>query len=122
MEALRTRRVFSEEFQQDAVRLVVSENYTFAAAAGTCVGFRTSAGPVIIAPAVNMQSDSSVAKPSVRKRSLLRRTEQCSVLLLRWKTGETAGVGVIESLPSSQFHYGRLCRRDCPHCPESLLY
>jgi Transposase len=33
VEASRTRRVFSEEFKQDAVRLVVSENYTFAAAA-----------------------------------------------------------------------------------------
>ncbi|MBC7855698.1 MAG: hypothetical protein IAF94_19890 [Pirellulaceae bacterium] len=31
VEASRTRRVFSEEFNQDAVRLVVSENYTFAA-------------------------------------------------------------------------------------------
>lgn len=29
----RKRRVFSEEFKQDAVRLVVSEGYTFAAAA-----------------------------------------------------------------------------------------
>ena len=33
VEASRTRRVFSEEFKQDAVRLVVSESYTFAAAA-----------------------------------------------------------------------------------------
>lgn len=33
IEASRTRRVFSEEFKQDAVRLVVGENYTFAAAA-----------------------------------------------------------------------------------------
>ena len=33
VEASRTRRVFSEEFKQDAVRLVVSENYTMAAAA-----------------------------------------------------------------------------------------
>ena len=32
-EASRKRRVFSEEFKQDAVRLVVGENYTFAAAA-----------------------------------------------------------------------------------------
>ena len=32
-EVLRKRRVFSEEFKQDAVRLVVSESYTFAAAA-----------------------------------------------------------------------------------------
>ena len=32
-EASRKRRVFSDEFKQDAVRLVVSENYTFAAAA-----------------------------------------------------------------------------------------
>ena len=33
VETSRKRRVFSEEFKQDAVRLVVSENYTFAAAA-----------------------------------------------------------------------------------------
>ena len=33
IEASRKRRVFSEEFKQDAVRLVVGENYTFAAAA-----------------------------------------------------------------------------------------
>ena len=33
VEASRKRRVFSEEFKQDAVRLVVSENYTFAVAA-----------------------------------------------------------------------------------------
>ena len=33
VEASRKRRVFSEEFKQDAVRLVVSENYSFAAAA-----------------------------------------------------------------------------------------
>ena len=33
VEASRKRRVFSEEFKQDAVRLVVSENYTMAAAA-----------------------------------------------------------------------------------------
>ncbi|MBC7854507.1 MAG: transposase [Pirellulaceae bacterium] len=33
VEASRTGRVFSEAFKQDAVRLVVSENYTFAAAA-----------------------------------------------------------------------------------------
>lgn len=33
VEASRKRRVFSEEFKQDAVRLVVSENYTFSAAA-----------------------------------------------------------------------------------------
>ena len=33
VEASRKRRVFSDEFKQDAVRLVVSENYTFAAAA-----------------------------------------------------------------------------------------
>lgn len=33
VEASRKRRVFSEEFKQDAVRLVVSEHYTFAAAA-----------------------------------------------------------------------------------------
>ena len=33
VEASRKRRVFSEEFKQDAVRLVVSENYTIAAAA-----------------------------------------------------------------------------------------
>ena len=32
-EASRTGRVFSEEFKQDAVQLVVSENYSFAAAA-----------------------------------------------------------------------------------------
>jgi len=32
IEASRKRRVFSEEFKQDAVRLVVSENYTFASA------------------------------------------------------------------------------------------
>ena len=32
-EASRKRRVFSEEFKQDAVRLVVSEDYSFAAAA-----------------------------------------------------------------------------------------
>src|SRR5215207_7855840 len=32
-EASRKRRVFSEEFKQDAVRLVVSEKYSFAAAA-----------------------------------------------------------------------------------------
>ena len=32
-EASRKRRVFSAEFKQDAVRLVVSESYTFAAAA-----------------------------------------------------------------------------------------
>ena len=32
-EVSRKRRVFSEEFKQDAVRLVVSESYTFAAAA-----------------------------------------------------------------------------------------
>lgn len=31
-EVSRKRRVFSEEFKQDAVRLVVSESYTFAAA------------------------------------------------------------------------------------------
>ena len=35
VEVSRKRRVFSEEFKQDAVRLVVSENYTFAAAART---------------------------------------------------------------------------------------
>jgi transposase len=33
VEVSRKRRVFSEEFKQDAVRLVVSENYTIAAAA-----------------------------------------------------------------------------------------
>ena len=33
VEASRKRRVFSEEFKQDAVRLVVSESYTIAAAA-----------------------------------------------------------------------------------------
>ena len=33
VETSRKRRVFSEEFKQDAVRLVVSENYTMAAAA-----------------------------------------------------------------------------------------
>ena len=33
VETSRKRRVFSEEFKQDAVRLVVSENYTIAAAA-----------------------------------------------------------------------------------------
>ena len=33
VETSRKRRVFSEEFKQDAVRLGVSENYTFAAAA-----------------------------------------------------------------------------------------
>jgi transposase len=33
VEASRKRRVFSEEFKQDAVRLLVSENYTLAAAA-----------------------------------------------------------------------------------------
>ena len=33
VETSRKRRVFSEEFKQDAVRLVVSESYTFAAAA-----------------------------------------------------------------------------------------
>jgi transposase len=33
VETSRKRRVFSEEFKQDAVRLVVSENYTFTAAA-----------------------------------------------------------------------------------------
>jgi transposase len=33
VETSRKRRVFSEEFKQDAVRFVVSENYTFAAAA-----------------------------------------------------------------------------------------
>ena len=32
-EASRKRRVFSEEFKQDAVRLVVNEGYSFAAAA-----------------------------------------------------------------------------------------
>src|SRR5262245_8959334 len=32
-EVPRKRRVFTEEFKQDAVRLVVSEGYTFAAAA-----------------------------------------------------------------------------------------
>ena len=32
-EASRKRRVFSEEFKQDAVRLVVSEKYSFVAAA-----------------------------------------------------------------------------------------
>ena len=32
-EASRKRRVFSEEFKQDAVRLVLSEKYSFAAAA-----------------------------------------------------------------------------------------
>ena len=32
-ESSRKRRVFSEEFKQDAVRLVVHEGYTFAAAA-----------------------------------------------------------------------------------------
>src|SRR5258705_3577955 len=32
-EAPRKRRVFSEEFKQDAVRLVVNEDYSFAAAA-----------------------------------------------------------------------------------------
>lgn len=32
-EAPRKRRVFSEEFKQDAVRLVVNEEYSFAAAA-----------------------------------------------------------------------------------------
>jgi transposase len=32
-EASRKRRVFSEEFKQDAVRLVVNEDYSFAAAA-----------------------------------------------------------------------------------------
>lgn len=32
-ESSRKRRVFSEEFKQDAVRLVVHESYTFAAAA-----------------------------------------------------------------------------------------
>ena len=32
-EAPRKRRVFSEEFKQDSVRLVVNENYSFAAAA-----------------------------------------------------------------------------------------
>src|SRR6266571_8210736 len=32
-ESSRKRRVFSEEFKQDAVRLVVRESYTFAAAA-----------------------------------------------------------------------------------------
>jgi transposase len=32
-EASRKRRVFTEEFKQDAVRLVVHESYTFAAAA-----------------------------------------------------------------------------------------
>lgn len=32
VEASRKRRVFSEEFKLDAVRLVVSENYTFASA------------------------------------------------------------------------------------------
>ena len=32
-EVSRKRRVFSDEFKQDAVRLVVSEKYTFAAAA-----------------------------------------------------------------------------------------
>ena len=32
-EALRKRRVFTEEFKQDAVRLVMHERYTFAAAA-----------------------------------------------------------------------------------------
>lgn len=33
VEPSRKRRVFSEEFRQDAVRLVVRENYSFAAAA-----------------------------------------------------------------------------------------
>ena len=33
VEASQKRRVFSEEFKQDAVRLVVSEKYSFAAAA-----------------------------------------------------------------------------------------
>jgi hypothetical protein len=33
VEVSRKRRVFSEEFRQDAVRLVVSENYTIAAEA-----------------------------------------------------------------------------------------
>ena len=33
VEVSRKRRVFSEEFKQDAVRLVVSENYTIEAAA-----------------------------------------------------------------------------------------
>ena len=33
VETSRKRRVFSDEFKQDAVRLVVQENYTFAAAA-----------------------------------------------------------------------------------------
>jgi transposase len=33
IESSRKRRVFSEEFKQDAVRLVVSEKYSFAAAA-----------------------------------------------------------------------------------------
>ena len=33
VEVSRKRRVFSEEFKQDAVRLVVGENYTIAAAA-----------------------------------------------------------------------------------------
>ena len=33
VEASRKRRVFSEEFKQDAVRLVVNEDYSFAAAA-----------------------------------------------------------------------------------------
>ena len=33
VEASRKRRVFSEEFKQDAVRLVVSEKYSFVAAA-----------------------------------------------------------------------------------------
>ena len=32
-ESPRKRRQFTEEFKQDAVRLVVSEGYTFAAAA-----------------------------------------------------------------------------------------
>jgi transposase len=32
-ESSRKRRVFSEEFKQDAVRLVVNEDYSFAAAA-----------------------------------------------------------------------------------------
>ena len=32
-EASRKRRIFSEEFKQDAVRLVVNEDYSFAAAA-----------------------------------------------------------------------------------------
>jgi hypothetical protein len=65
VEASRKRRVFSEEFKQDAVRLVVSENYTFAAAAEGGGHWRAEPAEVACSPGSQARA--------VRRERLTRR-------------------------------------------------